>query len=423
MRIKNTFASFFQISFAVNNHPLKSPFNLLTFAAGLGVFIDTFDLLLFNVYRIQSLQDLGLSGKELTRVGEFLLSVQMLGMMIGGIISGVIADRKGRVSVLFGSILLYSSAGIVNGFVQDVNTYAIIRFLAGLGLAGELGTGITLVCESMTIEKRGYGTILVAALGGLGALTAALIGDLLYWRSAFIVAGIMGMGLLLLRVKSMESTVFRAAQNAYPPRGSLLHIFRKRERALRYVACIAMGTPIWYSVGLLITLSPELASENGIDYLKAGLCFILFQCGITAGDLLSGIFSQRFKSRKKLIILFMIVAVLATILHFHQLHQSSSIYFTTLFIGLGCGYLSVFVTATSEHFGTNIRVTVTATVTNFMRGAVTLLIPLRIFLQKAFSTNITTSLMGVGFIVWLFAITAVLLLPETYGRDLKFLEE
>ncbi len=407
----------------MNNHLYKSPFNIVTLAAGLGFFIDTFDLFLFNVYRVQSLRDLGFSGMELTRKGEFLLSVQMLGMMIGGILSGVLADKKGRASVLFGSILLYSSASIVNGYVQDINTYAFIRFLAGIGLAGELGAGITLVGESMSIEKRGYGTIMVATLGGLGAFTAGLIGDLLPWRTAFIVAGVMGLALLLLRVRGMETNIFIASKKTRQPQGSLLHLIRNPNRAIRYFACILMGIPIWYSVGLIITLSPELAAENGIDYLKAGLCFILFQCGVTSGDLLSGIVSQKIKSRKKVLFGFMLLAVFSTAMHFYQLYHSSSIYLTSLFIGLGCGYLSVFVTSTSEHFGTNLRVTVTATVTNFMRGAVTLLIPLRILIQETFITSITNSLIYIGFLVWIPAIVAVLLLPDTYGRNLNFLEE
>jgi MFS family permease len=407
----------------LNTRLYNSPFNIVTLAAGLGFFIDTFDLFLFNVYRVQSLRELGFTGTELTRKGEYLLSVQMLGMMIGGILSGVIADKKGRVSVLFGSILLYSSASILNGFVTDINSYALIRFLAGIGLAGELGAGVTLVGESMTIDKRGYGTILVATLGGLGAVTAGLIGDILPWRTAFIVAGTMGLALLLLRIRGMETNIFKSTQKSQQPLGSLLHLFRKRERALRYFACILMGIPIWYSVGLLITLSPELAAENDIESLKASLCFILFQCGVTGGDLLSGIISQLIKSRKKTLLGFMMIAILATALHFYQLYQSSTIYFTSLFIGLGCGYLSVFVTTTSEHFGTNLRVTVTATVTNFMRGAVTLLIPLRILIQDSFTANITSSLVLVGLMVWIPAIIAVLLLPDTYGRDLSFLEE
>ena len=400
-----------------------SPFNIAVLAAGLGFFIDAFDLFLFNVYRIPSLKELGLSGEALTRTGEYLLSVQMLGMMIGGVLSGVIADKKGRVTVLFGSILLYSVANIANGFVHDVNTYALVRFLAGVGLAGELGAGITLVGESMSIEKRGYGTILVATLGGLGAVTAGLAGDFLPWRTAFIAAGIVGFLLLLMRVKSMETGIFKESQLKSKAKGSFLLLFSNRQRALKYFACILMGVPIWYSVGLLITLSPELAKEHHIDFLKLGLCFILFQTGITTGDLSSGIISQWIKSRKKVLLLFMAIAILGTFLHFNQLYQSSPIYFTSFLMGLGCGYLSVFVTTTAEHFGTNLRVTVTATVTNFMRGAVTILIPLRIFLQAQFELNITGSLIITGIIVWALAIISVVILPDTYGKDLDFVEE
>jgi MFS transporter, putative metabolite:H+ symporter len=400
-----------------------SPFNLVVLAAGLGFFIDTFDIFLFNVYRVSSLKELGLQGAELTRAGEYLLSMQMLGMMIGGVLSGVIADKKGRVAVLFGSIVLYSVANILNAFITDVDAYAWVRFLAGVGLAGELGAGITLVGESMSIEKRGYGTILVATLGGLGAVTAGLVGDFLPWRVAFGCAGGVGFMLLLLRMKSMETVHFRESLTTSHPKGSLLHLFRNRRRALRYLACIGMGVPIWYSVGLLITLSTELAAEHGISNLNAGLCFILFQVGVTTGDLSSGVLSQWLKSRKKVLLLFMSLAIIATVLHFNQLFHSSPISFTSFLIGLGCGYLSVFVTATSEHFGTNLRVTVTATVTNFMRGAVTLLIPLRILIQESLGTDISASLIWVGIIVWLPALLAAAMMPETYGRDLGFVEE
>ena len=400
-----------------------SPFNLVVLAAGLGFFIDTFDIFLFNVYRVSSLKELGLQGAELTRAGEYLLSMQMLGMMIGGVLSGVIADKKGRVAVLFGSIVLYSVANILNAFITDVDAYAWVRFLAGVGLAGELGAGITLVGESMSIEKRGYGTILVATLGGLGAVTAGLVGDFLPWRVAFGCAGGVGFLLLLLRMKSMETIHFRESLTTSHPKGSLLHLVSNRRRALRYLACIGMGVPIWYSVGLLITLSTELAAEHSISNLDAGLCFILFQVGVTTGDLSSGVLSQWLKSRKKVLLLFMSLAIIATVLHFNQLYHSSPISFTSFLIGLGCGYLSVFVTATSEHFGTNMRVTVTATVTNFMRGAVTLLIPLRILIQETFSTDVSLSLIWVGAIVWLPALLAAAVMPETYGQDLGFIEE
>ncbi|HOS47457.1 MAG TPA: MFS transporter [Bacteroidia bacterium] len=400
-----------------------SPFNIAVLAAGLGFFIDAFDLFLFNVYRIPSLKDLGLSGDDLRIAGEKLLAIQMAGMMIGGILSGIIADKKGRVTALFGSIILYSLCNIANGFVHDVNTYAIIRFLAGVGLAGELGAGITLVGESMSLEKRGYGTILVATLGALGAVAAGLAGDFLPWRSAFITAGIAGFLLLLMRVKSMETTMFEHAKKSNAEKGSFKLLFSSPTRIAKYFGCILMGVPIWYSVGILITLSPEIATLHHIDGLKLSTCFILFQIGIASGDLSSGIFSQYFKSRKRILIAYMLFAIAATILHFNKIYNSENLSLTSFLMGLGCGYLSVFVTSTAEHFGTNLRVTVTATVTNFMRGAVTLLIPLHQWIENKFNYSLTQGLATTGIIVWILALIPTLLLPETYGKNLEFIEE
>jgi MFS family permease len=347
----------------------------------------------------------------------------MAGMMIGGILSGIIADKKGRVTALFGSIILYSLCNIANGFVHDVNTYAIIRFLAGVGLAGELGAGITLVGESMSPEKRGYGTILVATLGALGAVAAGLAGDFLQWRSAFITAGIAGFLLLLMRVKSMETTMFEHAKKSNAEKGSFKLLFSSPTRIAKYFGCILMGVPIWYSVGILITLSPEIATLHHIDGLKLSTCFILFQIGIASGDLSSGIFSQYFKSRKRILIAYMLFAIAATILHFNKIYNSENLSLTSFLMGLGCGYLSVFVTSTAEHFGTNLRVTVTATVTNFMRGAVTLLIPLHQWIENKFNYSLTQGLATTGIIVWILALIPTLLLPETYGKNLEFIEE
>lgn len=400
----------------------SSPFNIAVLAAGLGFFIDAFDLFLFNVYRIPSLKDLGVQGDDLTKVGEHLLSIQMWGMMAGGILTGVLADKKGRVAALFGSILLYSVANIANGFVHDVDSYAIIRFFAGMGLAGELGAGITLVGESMPPEKRGYGTILVATLGALGAVTAGLAGDFLPWRQAFISAGGAGFLLLLFRMKSMETGLYIESKKSTTPKGSLIQLFRSPKRAVKYLSCILMGVPIWYSVGLLITLTPELAKWHQLEGVKLSTCFILFQVGIASGDLSSGILSQLFHSRKKVLLGYMLIAILATIAHFWLLYHNGNIAITSFLMGLGCGYLSVFVTATSEHFGTNLRVTVTATVTNFMRGAVVVLIPLHQWLEKTFQLTLTNGLLITGLLVWILALLATALLPDTYGKNLHFEE-
>ncbi len=400
-----------------------SPFNLAVLVAGLGFFIDAFDLFLFNVYRVPSLQELGFSGTELTHKGEMLLSFQMAGMMLGGIISGILADKKGRAIALYGSIALYSFANIANAFVYDINTYAVIRFLAGLGLAGELGAGVTLVAESMSIERRGYGTILVATLGALGAVSAGLAGDFMPWRYAFFAAGIVGLLILILRMKSMETSFFKEDKNRVSTKGSFRLLFANKKRAFKYLACIMIGIPIWYSVGILITLSPELAKENHLSGIKLSACFILFQVGIASGDLISGILSQVFKSRKKILLSFMLFASLATGFHFFNLSHAGNLILSSFLMGFGCGYLSVFVTSTSEQFGTNLRVTITATVTNFMRGAVVLLIPLHQFIESFFNTNLTQGVAITGIIVWSLALLSIVLIHETFGKNLNFIEE
>ena len=402
----------------------KSPFNLAVLVAGLGFFVDAFDLFLFNIYRVPSLKELGLSGIELSHQGEFLLAIQMAGMMVGGVLTGIIGDKKGRKTVLFGSILLYSVSNIANAFVDDTISYAIIRFLAGVGLAGELGAGITIVSESMSIKNRGYGTILVATLGALGAVTAGLIGNIIPWRLAFFIAGCMGMLLLILRMKVSEPHLFNEQIHlANHKKGNFKLIFKDRQRSIKYIACILMGVPIWYSVGLLISLSPEIAQLYHIENLQLATCFILFQIGITIGDLSSGILSQLLQTRKKVLLSFMLVAILATCVHFINIRNGIGLTVTSFWMGLGCGYLSVFVTTTAEHFGTNLRVSTTATVTNFMRGSITLLVPFHLWIQSYFKVDLAMGLIITGIVVWTLAIASTIYLPETFGKNLSFNEE
>jgi MFS family permease len=398
------------------------PLNRAVLAAGLGFFVDAFDLFLFSIYRIPSLRELGLEGEVLRMEGERLLALQMLGMMVGGILTGIIGDRKGRVTVLFGSIVLYSLANLANAVVHDVEAYAVIRFLAGVGLAGELGAGITLVSESMTAERRGYGTILVATMGAAGAVCAGLAGDLLPWRWAFAIAGVAGLLLLLFRMSSMETGMFKRIHSDTGPRGSFLHLLSDRRRALRYLACIAMGVPIWYSVGLVITLSPEIATEHGVDGWTLTTAFILFQLGITAGDLGTGILSQVLRTRKHVILGGMLLGMIATAWFFQGMTAGTPLYTACFLMGLGCGYLSVFATTVAEHFGTNLRVLATATVTNFMRGSVTLLIPFHLWLENRFAMGTAHSLLWTGALVWTLGLAAAYWLPETYGRDLDHVE-
>jgi len=404
----------------------SSPFNRAVLIAGLGFFVDAFDLLLFNVLRIPSLSELGFSGDDLTRNGETLLAIQMAGMMLGGIGSGMLADRFGRASVLFGSILLYSLANLANAFVHSYETYAVLRFIAGLGLAGELGAGIAMVGERMHAEKRGLGTILVATLGGLGAVAAGLSGDLLHWRSAYILAGSMGLLLLLLRMKGLETELFhQTRKNASIRRGNFIDLFRKTERRNRFMRCVLAGVPIWYCVGMLVSFAPDLALEHGISGIRLGTCFVLFQTGIACGDLSSGLLSQYFRSRRQVMLGFMLMAFLVCMLWFAQFYIANFISFSvlSLLMGYGCGYLSVFVTATSEQFGTNLRVTATSSATNLMRGSIAVLVPLHIFMYDSMGISRTVSLTAIGIFIWSAALFSVYKMAETFGKSLDYLEQ
>jgi MFS family permease len=409
-----------------SNASHTSPFNRAVLIAGLGFFVDAFDLLLFNVLRIPSLSELGFSGAELTRNGETLLAIQMAGMMLGGIGSGMLADRFGRASVLFGSILLYSLANLANAFVNSYDMYAVLRFIAGLGLAGELGAGIAMVGERMHAEKRGLGTILVATLGGLGAVAAGLSGDLLHWRTAYVVAGAMGLLLLLLRMKGLESDLFHQTRiNTAIRRGNFFGLLSKKERRNRFLRCVFAGIPIWYCVGMLVSFAPDLAGEHGVTGISLGTCFVLFQTGIACGDLSSGLLSQYFRSRRKIMLGFMLLALCVCVLWFMQFYSTHFISFSllSLLMGLGCGYLSVFVTTTSEQFGTNLRVTATSSATNLMRGSIAVLVPLHLFLVESIGLSRSDSLAAIGIVVWAAALYAVHAMNETFGKSLDFVEQ
>jgi MFS family permease len=402
----------------------RNPFNLAVLVAGLGFFVDAFDLLLFNVLRIPSLAELGYSGSHGMRAGEQLLSIQMLGMLTGGILSGILADRKGRARVLFASILLYSLANLANAAVQNFSSYAILRFLAGLGLAGELGAGIALVGERMHAERRGLGTILVAAMGGFGAVCAGLAGDLLYWRYAYIVAGCAGLALLFLRMRHLESELFLKSPR-HVRKGSFFLLFQGASRRKRFIFSLLMGIPIWYSVGMLLSFSPEMAAESGLSIGRMGMLFILFQVGITLGDISSGVLSQYWRSRRKALWVFQALALVITLCWFAQLHEGRalvSFHVLSAVLGFGCGYLSVYVTTVSEIFGTNLRVTATATVTNFMRASIAVLIPLCSALKTYAGWSLWTSMLCIGIGIWLLSLYSIGKVDESFGRDLQFIE-
>jgi putative MFS transporter len=395
---------------------------LTVLVAALGYFVDIYDLILFSIVRVESLRSLGLGPAEILDKGVLLLNMQMLGMLVGGIVWGVLGDRRGRLSVLFGSIILYSTANLANAFVDSVAAYAVWRFIAGVGLAGELGAGVTLVVEVMSRERRGYGTAIVASVGIMGAVAAALIGDWFNWRTAYVVGGLMGLALLVLRLGVYESGMFQAARELRVSRGNFFSLFASPMRARRYLAVILVGVPIWYVVGILITFSPELGRGLGMRVLPdAGRAVMFCYIGLAVGDLASGWLSQWLGSRKKVLLLFMALTAASVAWYFIPGDRSlTAFYALCAALGVATGYWAVFVTVASEQFGTNLRATATTTAPNFVRGAVVLLT--LTFRGLTPTMGVVMSAMLVGAVALIVAFVSLGAIEETYGKDLRFVE-
>jgi len=401
----------------------SSIFNILVLVAALGYFVDIYDLVLFSIVRVSSLKSLGIAEVNLLDTGVFLLNMQMIGMLVGGIFWGILGDKKGRLSVLFGSILLYSVANIANAFVHSVNAYALFRFIAGVGLAGELGAGITLVSESLPKEKRGYATMIVASVGVSGAVFAGLISDFFTWRMNFIIGGVLGLFLLILRISVHESDLYKQLKQKMVSKGDFLSLFTNYTRFSKYLKCILIGIPLWYVVGILVTFSPEIAkSLNVLGPVNAGKAIMFCYLGLVIGDFLSGACSQLFKSRKKIVLAFLILATLCVGLNFFAYGITASMYYTLcVFLGIASGYWAIFVTVAAEQFGTNLRSTVATTVPNFVRGAVVPITLLFQFLKER--VGILSSAAVLGCLCIGIAFISLFFLEETYHKELDFVEE
>ncbi|HMS56182.1 MAG TPA: MFS transporter [Fimbriimonadaceae bacterium] len=396
---------------------------LAIIVAALGYFVDVFDIWLFSSVRKASLEGLGLSGDQLKTVGESLLNWQMGGFIIGAILFGVVADKRGRLAVLFGSILTYSLANIANGFVTDISMYAACRFVAGVGLAGELGAGIALVSELVSTARRGWVTTFVATVGVTGSVAAPLLAKVVDWRTAYFIGGGMGLLLLLMRIGVFESGMFEQVKSRDDvKRGDFLALFKTPDRFKKYMATILCGAPVWFFAGLMMTFSPEVQKALGIaDPKPAPDIIAIAALGLCIGDVIFGAFSQWMKSRRKafwLAYVWMVAAVGAIFL----LPMSASSFFWLMFVGgLGAGYWAVFVTTAGEVFGTNLRGTVATTAPSFVRG---LVIPMSLGARALEpSLGYIGTLTVIGGIVLVAATWSVFTLPETFHRDLDFVED
>jgi len=403
---------------------VKHLLSIPVIVAALGYFVDIYDLLLFGIVRIPSLSDMGLNEEQRSIVGASILNWQMTGLLIGGVLWGIIGDKKGRLSVLFGSILTYSIANIACGFVQDAEVYKILRFIAGIGLAGELGAGITLVSEILPKKLRAIGTSLVAGVGLCGAVVAYFTVELFgSWRTAYFIGGGLGVTLLLLRVGVFESGMFKSIKHESTiAKGNFLAFFTNRRRFLIYLKCIAIGLPTWFVIGILSTFSNEFGTALGIsEPIKPGLSIMWCYIGLAAGDLMSGFISHGLKSRKKAVALMMVFTLIGTIVFLSGIiHSAFWLYAFCLWMGLGIGYWAMFVTISAEQFGTNLRATAATTVPNMVRGALVLMTSL--FAYSKPGTGVLMAGAIVGLIAFVLGFYAVLTIPETHDRDLDFLE-
>jgi len=401
---------------------LRILFNRVVLLAGLGFFVDVFDLFLFSVVRRPSLTSIGITAEKMGEVGEQLLATQMWGMLLGGFLWGILGDKRGRLTVLLGSILTYSIATAANGLVTDLSSYHLCRFFAGLGLAGELGAGISLVLEQLEDEKRGIGTFLVATLGALGAVVAALLGDFLPWETTYFVGGTLGIILLLFRFGVKESIIFQTQESASHERGALKILFQKNHRK-KYIGSVLAGVPIWFSAGLLVGFLPEIAQFHGVIGVKVTTGLICFQTAFSLGDISSGWWSQRLKSRKLVLKRFILGWLVSVGIFFGMmlLHPPTFlIYVMVSVLGLFSGYMAVFVTSVAEQFGTNVRNTASSSIINLMRGSVVVMVPLHLFLQHQWKVTLSSSLLIIAALVFILAWWGLRQMDETFHISLRF---
>lgn len=404
---------------------LKYIFSIPVIISALGYFVDIYDLLLFGIVRIPSLKALGLNPDT---DGTFILNAQMVGLLIGGIFWGIFGDKKGRLSVLFGSILVYSLANIACGFLPHfpkehlVYQYAALRFVAGIGLAGELGAGITLVSESLPKNLRAIGTSVVAGFGLMGAVVAQLTVELAGgWNISYIIGGILGILLLFLRISVSESGIYKNIEHKSVSKGNFLSFFTNKDRFVRYLKCIAIGLPTWYCIGILAVLANQFAPELGIKDLSPGKAIMWAYIGISVGDLASGFISHFLKSRKMAIFYMLIFTIIGVaFMLFGNTDTETKYYFFCVWLGLGTGYWAMFVTLAAEQFGTNIRNTATTTVPNMVRGLVPVMILAFDFFKNDFTVIVSAGL--VGLIVFGLAFYSSLTISETHNKDLEFTE-
>ena len=411
-------------SAANNAAPIDRKTFIAITVAALGYFVDLFDLVLFSILRVPSLNALGVTDPaEVTRVGKHLLDIQLIGMLLGGIVFGVLGDRLGRLKTLYGSILLYSVANILNGFITDVWQYEVLRFVAGFGLAGELGAGITLVAELLPTRKRGIGTTIVASIGLAGAVAAGIVGGLMQWNHCYILGGVLGLALLALRLGASESVLFEQTRTkGTAPRGNPLQLLWPTRRFARFALVVLCAMPIWFVGGVMFIFAPEIGKAMGIvEPIQPAKVIFWAYLGVVVGDVASGTISQLVQSRTRTIIGFL--ALLAASLALFMAiapRGASEFYWMMCLVGAATGYWAIFITTASEQFGTNLRATAATSAPNFVRAMAVPITSIWFAMKPGLGAVEATWVLGICCIA--IGIIAALALDETFHRDLDYLE-
>lgn len=410
------------------NQKQYSLFSFPVIVGSLGFFVDIYDLLLFSIVRKSSFRELGVAETSMKYIGENIISWQMLGLTLGGVIWGIIGDKKGRKNVLFGSILLYSLATIANGFVTDINQYTALRFIAGLGLAGELGASITLTSELLPKEKRGIAAAIIATSGVMGTVTAYFVHYLSdeNWRLCYYIGGAMGIALLFLRVNVLDSKMYDSAKNSQVKMGDFSMILLNRERFIRYLRATTIGLPVWYVIGLLISFSDEFASRFGIENFDQPKALMLQYVALVFGDMGAGFLSNYIKSRKKALLIFYAILFFFFVLFFALKGGGSAfnMYLLCMGLGFGSGMSVLYISMSAEQFGTNLRATAAISIPNLVRGFLPLILLLFKFLRgNEMLNNYVTAAWVTGVIVLAIGLVSVLFTQETFGKSLDFVEE
>jgi MFS family permease len=397
-------------------------FSIPVIVASLGYFVDIYDLLLFSIIRIPSLRSLGLSDDQIAKDGLLIINVQMIGLLLGGILWGVLGDKKGRLKVLYASIILYSIGNIANGFVNTVGMYALVRFITGVGLAGELGAGVTLVTELLPKEKRGLGTSIIAGVGIIGAVVAFFVKEIFPWRTCYFIGGGLGIALLLLRTSVLESGMFTNIVHSKVSKGNFFMLFNSKQRLKKYLSTILIGLPIWYIIGILITFSKEFGTKMNVSgAVDPGKAVMYSYTAISISSFLAGLLSLRLQSRKKVLYIYYFITAVG-IWWFFSLKDSTSgwLYIACIVLGIGSGFWTIFVTMAAEQFGTNLRATVATTAPNMIRGSLVLVSILFTWLQGV--SGYLNAGWITGIIVMVIGLAAVIIADETYHKDLNYVE-